>query len=165
MTESAVAVSSGLGSRPRPRVSWVLRLPYPLRNVVRRWTSLLGMIVGVGIACLGGECFGEAGRGFLRFSCAEPNERLRQALDFLPVALGPKNRVAAYLERHPEFRCRALARQERYDDQHNEAQRDRDEPGLAERNRRFGWIKTIHIFECRGAQEKPGKRADQSNDD
>ena len=30
-----------------------------------------------GVACLGGECFGEAGRGFLRFSCAEPNERLQ----------------------------------------------------------------------------------------
>jgi aspartate aminotransferase len=57
-----------------------------------------------GIACLGGECFGEAGRGFLRFSCAEPNERLKQALDFLPIAIGPKNRVATYVERHPEFR-------------------------------------------------------------
>src|SRR5439155_14651449 len=28
-----------------------------------------------GVACLGGECFGPAGRGFLRFSCAEPDER------------------------------------------------------------------------------------------
>ena len=32
-----------------------------------------------GIACLGGECFGEAGCGFLRFSCAEPNDRLATA--------------------------------------------------------------------------------------
>ncbi len=32
-----------------------------------------------GVACLGGECFGEAGGGFLRFSCAEPNDRLQQA--------------------------------------------------------------------------------------
>ncbi len=31
-----------------------------------------------GIACLGGECFGEAGQGFLRFSCAEPNDRIDQ---------------------------------------------------------------------------------------
>ncbi len=30
-----------------------------------------------GVACLGGECFGPAGQGFLRFSCAEPDERLR----------------------------------------------------------------------------------------
>ena len=57
-----------------------------------------------GIACLGGECFGEAGRGFLRFSCAEPNDRLQQALEFLPVALSRTERVAAYLARHPEHR-------------------------------------------------------------
>jgi aspartate aminotransferase len=59
-----------------------------------------------GIACLGGECFGDAGRGFLRFSCAEPNERLQQALDFLPVALSRKDRVAAYLDKHAEFRLK-----------------------------------------------------------
>ena len=54
-----------------------------------------------GVACLGGECFGEAGGGFLRFSCAEPNDRLQQAVDFIPVALA---RIAAYLETHPQFR-------------------------------------------------------------
>jgi aspartate aminotransferase len=57
-----------------------------------------------GVACLGGECFGEAGGGFLRFSCAEPNERLQAALDFLPKALARKDRIAAYLEKHPKFR-------------------------------------------------------------
>lgn len=57
-----------------------------------------------GVACLGGECFGEAGAGFLRFSCAEENHRLQQALDFLPVALSRTDRVAAYLEKHPKFR-------------------------------------------------------------
>ena len=57
-----------------------------------------------GVACLGGECFGEAGHGFLRFSCAEPNERLQQAIDFLPVALARIDRVKAYLDRHPEYR-------------------------------------------------------------
>lgn len=57
-----------------------------------------------GVACLGGECFGEAGAGFLRFSCAEPNERLQQALDFLPVAISRTDKVAAYLEQHPKFR-------------------------------------------------------------
>ncbi len=57
-----------------------------------------------GIACLGGECFGEAGHGFLRFSCAEPNDRLQQALDFLPVALTRTDRIAAYLKSHPQFR-------------------------------------------------------------
>jgi len=57
-----------------------------------------------GVACLGGECFGEAGAGFLRFSCAEPNDRLQQALDFLPKAISRQDRVAAYLEKHPKFR-------------------------------------------------------------
>lgn len=57
-----------------------------------------------GIACLGGECFGRAGHGFLRFSCAEPNERLQQALDFLPVALAREDRIRAFLDAHPKFR-------------------------------------------------------------
>lgn len=60
-----------------------------------------------GIACLGGECFGEAGAGYLRFSCAEPDERLRQALDFLPVALARTGRVEAWLEEHPVHRLTA----------------------------------------------------------
>src|SRR3954453_11736191 len=33
-----------------PRRSRLLGLPFPMRNLARRWTSLLGMIVGVGIA-------------------------------------------------------------------------------------------------------------------
>ena len=57
-----------------------------------------------GIACLGGECFGDAGAGFLRFSCAESDERLEQALRFLPDAFGRSDRVQQYLETHPEFR-------------------------------------------------------------
>ncbi|HSG70522.1 MAG TPA: aminotransferase class I/II-fold pyridoxal phosphate-dependent enzyme [Planctomycetaceae bacterium] len=57
-----------------------------------------------GVACLGGECFGRAGHGFLRFSCAEPNERLQQALDFLPVALAREDRIRAFLEARPKFR-------------------------------------------------------------
>ncbi len=56
-----------------------------------------------GVACLGGECFGEAGRGFLRFSCAEPDERIDEALEFLPEALGRMDRVRAFLAKHPEF--------------------------------------------------------------
>jgi len=57
-----------------------------------------------GVACLGGECFGEAGAGFLRFSCAEPNDRLQKAVDFIPTALSRTNRIAAYLDSHPQFR-------------------------------------------------------------
>ncbi len=57
-----------------------------------------------GIACLGGECFGEAGAGFLRFSCAEPNDRLKKAVDFNPIALERKDRLAAWLEQNTEYR-------------------------------------------------------------
>ena len=57
-----------------------------------------------GIACLGGECFGDAGAGFLRFSCAEPNDRLEQALKFIPEALGRTERIEAFLSERPEFK-------------------------------------------------------------
>ena len=57
-----------------------------------------------GVACLGGECFGDAGAGFLRFSCAEPNDRLKQAVEFLPRAIARTDRVSAFLETHAEFR-------------------------------------------------------------
>ena len=46
-----------------------------------------------GVACLGGECFGEAGGGFLRFSCAEPDERIDEAMEFLPKALDRRDRI------------------------------------------------------------------------
>jgi aspartate aminotransferase len=55
-----------------------------------------------GVACLGGECFGTAGRGFLRFSCAEPDERIDQAIAFLPEALSRVDRITAFLSAHPE---------------------------------------------------------------
>ena len=57
-----------------------------------------------GVACLGGECFGAAGAGFIRFSCAEPNDRLQKAIDFISVALSRTERIAAYLKARPEFR-------------------------------------------------------------
>ena len=60
-----------------------------------------------GIACLGGECFGNAGAGFLRFSCAEPNDRLRKALDFIPVAISRTDRLEQWLERNPQHRLEA----------------------------------------------------------
>jgi aspartate aminotransferase len=59
-----------------------------------------------GVACLGGECFGEAGRGFLRFSCAEPDERIDQAMEFLPRALERRDRVVRYLEANPQYALR-----------------------------------------------------------
>jgi aspartate aminotransferase len=57
-----------------------------------------------GVACLGGECFGEAGHGFLRFSCAEPDERLLEAVAFLTEAIERTDRVAEYLEKNPKYR-------------------------------------------------------------
>ena len=57
-----------------------------------------------GVACLGGECFGEAGQGFLRFSCAEPDDRLLKAVDFLADAVTRTERVKAYLESHAKYR-------------------------------------------------------------
>jgi aspartate aminotransferase len=60
-----------------------------------------------GVACLGGECFGEAGGGFLRFSCAEPDERIDQAIAFIGSALDRSERIEGYLKANPRY---ALAR-------------------------------------------------------
>jgi aspartate aminotransferase len=57
----------------------------------------------VGVACLGGECFGDAGHGFLRFSCAEPDDRIDQAIEFIRVALRREDRVKSYLAQNPRF--------------------------------------------------------------
>lgn len=57
-----------------------------------------------GVACLGGECFGDAGLGFLRFSCAETEDRLEAAVRFLPDAFQRESKVADYLSRNPHYR-------------------------------------------------------------
>jgi aspartate aminotransferase len=62
-----------------------------------------------GVACLGGECFGPAGEGFLRFSCAEPDDRLRQAVAFLAEAFTRADRVERYLETHAGYRLKENA--------------------------------------------------------
>lgn len=59
-----------------------------------------------GVACLGGECFGDAGQGFLRFSCAEPNELLQEAVRFLPTAFGRIDRVETFLQKNPAYRAK-----------------------------------------------------------
>jgi aspartate aminotransferase len=59
-----------------------------------------------GVACLGGECFGDAGAGFLRFSCAEPDERIEQAVAFLPRAFDRPERVRRFLDANPQFTLR-----------------------------------------------------------
>jgi aspartate aminotransferase len=60
-----------------------------------------------GVACLGGECFGAAGQGFLRFSCAEPDDRLRQAITFLAEAVTRSDRLRRYLDANPKYRLPA----------------------------------------------------------
>src|SRR4051794_11406722 len=57
-----------------------------------------------GVACLGGECFGDAGQGFLRFSCAEPDERLVEAVAFFREAVTRTDRVAKYLAAKPKYK-------------------------------------------------------------
>jgi aspartate aminotransferase len=59
-----------------------------------------------GVACLGGECFGAAGAGFLRFSCAEPDDRIDQAIRFLPHALSRADRTAAFKAHNPHLRLK-----------------------------------------------------------
>ena len=57
-----------------------------------------------GVACLGGECFGPAGQGFLRFSCAEPDDRLRDAVAFFKDAVTRTEQVRRYLDANPKYR-------------------------------------------------------------
>jgi len=59
----------------------------------------------LGVACLGGECFGDAGQGFLRFSCAEPDDRLIAAVHFLREAVTRSERVQKYLDANPKYRA------------------------------------------------------------
>jgi aspartate aminotransferase len=62
-----------------------------------------------GVACLGGECFGEAGRGFLRLSCAEPDERLQSAVTFMAQAFQRDERARQFLAERPQFRLSGSA--------------------------------------------------------
>lgn len=57
-----------------------------------------------GVACLGGECFGEAGRGFLRVSCSEPVERIIEAVEFIAASICNPRNIAAYLVKRPQYR-------------------------------------------------------------
>jgi aspartate aminotransferase len=59
-----------------------------------------------GVACLGGESFGEAGQGFLRFSCAESDERIDRALAFLPEAFDRGGRVRRFRDMAPHLALR-----------------------------------------------------------
>jgi aspartate aminotransferase len=59
-----------------------------------------------GVACLGGECFGEAGSGFLRLSCAASDERLVEAVGFLAMAIRQTDRIRTYLDSHVDYQLK-----------------------------------------------------------
>jgi aspartate aminotransferase len=57
-----------------------------------------------GVACLGGESYGPEGAGFLRFSCAETDERIDAAVAFLPEAFQRVERAKTFLKANPKYR-------------------------------------------------------------
>jgi len=57
-----------------------------------------------GVACLGGECFGDAGHGFLRFSTAEPPELIEKAFEFLPIAWSQNEKIKQFIHDNPKFK-------------------------------------------------------------
>ncbi len=57
-----------------------------------------------GVACLGGECFGAAGGGFIRLSSSLPTEDLLAAIDFLKDAICNDIAIEAYLGNYPHYR-------------------------------------------------------------
>jgi aspartate aminotransferase len=57
-----------------------------------------------GVACLGGECFGAAGGGFLRLSCSAPTARIIEAVAFIGRAVLLRERLRAYLNDRPQYR-------------------------------------------------------------
>ena len=62
----------------------------------------------VGIACLGGECFGEAGAGFIRLSSSLPLEELLAGIKFMAHAFEDDAAVRTYLNAKPEYKREKL---------------------------------------------------------
>src|SRR5262249_62174665 len=57
-----------------------------------------------GVACLGGECFGPAGRGFLRFSCAGAGARPTQAVAVFAEAVAREGGRRRCFGKHSKHR-------------------------------------------------------------
>ena len=64
---------------------------------------LEGAEQNTGVACLGGECFGEAGSGFIRLSSSLPEPELLTAITFMRDAFENENAVKHYLRDKPEY--------------------------------------------------------------
>ncbi len=56
-----------------------------------------------GLACLGGECFGAAGAGFLRFSCAETPQIMDEAVAFFREAITRSDAARSYAAKNPHY--------------------------------------------------------------
>src|ERR671932_492997 len=54
---AVVAIEAPIAARQSIQVGWLLRLPYPVRNALGRWRTLVSMILGVGIALSIGMTF------------------------------------------------------------------------------------------------------------
>ena len=73
-----------------------------------------------GVACLGGECFGEGRSGFLRL-LAQPDERIAEAFAFMADAFERSDRVEAYLQAAPGVSVHPALRRTRRQHAHNRA--------------------------------------------
>ena len=63
----------------------------------------------VGVSCLGGEAFGEDGYGYIRMSCAESEDRLETAADFLETYLSDGTRIKKFLTDNPQFLAKNIS--------------------------------------------------------
>jgi len=64
---------------------------------------LEGADTDVGVACLGGECFGEAGGGYMRLSSSLAEDKLLAAISFIKVALSDRPAIGNYLSQHKHY--------------------------------------------------------------
>ena len=58
----------------------------------------------IGLACLGGECFGEAGGGFIRLSSSLPKEELLAGIQFMDSAFNNERAIETYLANNSQFK-------------------------------------------------------------
>ena len=64
---------------------------------------LEGADSNTGVACLGGECFGEAGAGFIRLSSSLPESDLLRAIAFMHDAFENTDAIEQYLRENKGY--------------------------------------------------------------
>ena len=65
---------------------------------------LEGADQNVGLACLGGECFGAAGGGFIRLSSSLPQHELLAGIEFMAQAFRNEHRIKRYLANNSQYK-------------------------------------------------------------